>query len=170
MADPPDSAPRIWRAGPRAAAALVPAITRTAMLRRGFAASRVLLDWDDIVGPGLADATRPDRLKRRSESETDLILRVRPAMALEVEHLAPLLIERINSHFGFKAVTRIRLAQGSVPMRRRKIPKPEPVLPPVERARLASTVAAVEDPDLRAVLEQLGTRVRAKEMSRGPRG
>ncbi len=140
---------------------MIPAVTRRAMAARGFAAARVLLDWDDIVGPALADATRPERLKRRGEGDADLILRVRPAMALEVEHLAPLIIERINSHFGFQAVTRLRLVQGRVPMRERKRAKVLPELSLVERQALDAAIAPVADEDLRQALAALGARVRA---------
>ncbi|TAD87484.1 MAG: DUF721 domain-containing protein [Alphaproteobacteria bacterium] len=145
---------------------MVPEVTRTAMRRRGFAAARVLLDWPDIVGPALVDACRPERLKRLDEERAELILRVRPAMALEVQHLAPLMIERINSHFGFRAVTQIRLVQGSVPPRKRTRARPAVTLSEAEQAGLARKVATVTDPDLRAVLERLGTGVLTRTATR----
>ena len=43
-----------------------------------------------------------------------LVVRVESAFALELQHLAPLLIERINAHYGWRCVGRLVLKQGPV--------------------------------------------------------
>jgi hypothetical protein len=47
-----------------------------------------------------------------------LILRVAGARALEVEHMRPRLIERINATFGYRAVSDIRVLQAPLPQKR----------------------------------------------------
>ncbi len=150
------------RQGPRAIGAELPAVTRTALVRRGFAALRVIADWPETVGPALADSTRPERLVRSRAGKATLVIRVSPAAALEVQHLEPLIVERINSQFGFAAVDRLRLVQGPVAPRPRRVRRPEPQLPAAEAMRLADRLAPIADADLKAALERLGRAVGAR--------
>ncbi len=98
----------------------VPALMRPAFEKYGFPAAAILTDWAAIAGTELAAFTAPERLKwpRKASSDTDgggqgatLILRVDGPRALEVEHLRPRLIERINASFGYRAVADIRVLQ-----------------------------------------------------------
>ena len=122
-----------WR--PRSARAkpvgeFVPALMRPAFEKYGFPAAAILTDWAAIAGAELAAYTAPERLKwpRKTSSDTEcggqgatLILRVDGPRALEVEHLRPRLIERINASFGYRAVADIRVLQA--PLIRRDAPK-----------------------------------------------
>jgi hypothetical protein len=104
---------------------LVPALMRPAFEKFGFPAAAILTDWAAIAGPELASYTAPERLKwpRKAAGDTDaaadkgalLILRVAGARGLEVEHLRPRLIERINASFGYRAVSEIRVIQAPLP-------------------------------------------------------
>lgn len=157
------------RQGPRAIGAELPAVTRSALVRRGFAAVRVIADWPEIVGPALADSTMPERLTRTRTGKATLAVRVTPSAALELQHLEPLVIERINGHFGFAAVHRLRLIQGPVTPRPRRRPRPpEAALPPAEAAALAQRLAPIADPDLKAALERLGRAVRGRGRRSAP--
>ena len=112
-------------AGPRAVASLVPAITRKAFEKHGFAAASLITDWARIVGADLARLTRPERLKwpRAVEKFADtaetesgrpgatLTLRVDPAAALDVQYRKAQILERINAYFGYRAVCELRLIQ-----------------------------------------------------------
>ena len=108
----------------------VPALMKPAFEKYGFPAAAILTDWAAIAGTELAAFTAPERLKwpRKASSGTDgggqgatLILRVDGPRALEVEHLRPRLIERINASFGYRAVADIRVLQA--PLQRRDAPK-----------------------------------------------
>ena len=108
----------------------VPALMRPAFEKYGFPAAAILTDWAAIAGNELAAFTAPERLKwpRKASSDTDgggqgatLILRVDGPRALEVEHLRPRLIERINASFGYRAVADIRVLQA--PLIRRDAPR-----------------------------------------------
>ena len=107
---------------------------------RGFGAGAVLTDWEKIVGAVLARATVPERIAypQGERSEGTLHLRVGTAsLALELQHLEPQMIERINSHFGYRAVARIRILQG--PVKRTESPKPKPRPAMASEKRLASS-------------------------------
>jgi len=145
----------------RAVAQFVPRLTKAAFAKRGFATARLAIDWPEIVGPALADTTLPEKLTGSDRPEGGVLtIKVRPAAALEVQHLAPQLIERVNQIFGFRAVGRLRLQQGIVPPRARPKPPPPP-LSPAESERLTAQLSVIRDGDLNAALASLGHSLRA---------
>lgn len=156
------------RGGPRALAAMLPKLARPAFARRGFIEAGVLTDWPVIVGPVLAAETRPIRLlfARGARAEGTLQIRVTSAFSTELQHLAPLVIERINRYFGYGAVARLTLSQGPVirPPRNKRLPLPDPG--PEALTRIGTRVAAIEDEELRAALAGLGRRVASRQAAR----
>ena len=142
--------------GARALAALLPKLTKSLYRARGFAEAGVLNDWPDIVGRPLADYTAPERLGPDGALE----VRVGGAWALELQHLEPLVLDRIATYFGYRAVTRLVLTQGPLPPRPEPPRKPRPkVLSNAQAEALARDLAMTEDPKLRAALERLGREV-----------
>ena len=99
--------------GAIALAALLPKLTKPLYRARGFAEAGVLNDWPNIVGRPLADYTAPERLG----PDGTLVARVGGAWALELQHLEPLVLDRIAGYFGYRAVTRLALVQGPLPPR-----------------------------------------------------
>jgi hypothetical protein len=159
------------RGGPRALAAMLPRIARPAFGKRGFVEASVLTDWPVIVGSVLAEETRPMRLSfpRGARAEGTLQIRVTGAFATELQHLAPLVIERINRYFGFGAVARLTLNQGPVIRLERKRWRPLPDPGPEALRRLEARVAVIEDEELRLALTGLGRSVAARQAQRkGP--
>jgi len=151
------------RQGLRAIASQLPAVTRSALARRGFAAARVIADWPEIVGAALAETSLPERLVRsRGTDSATLVVRVRPAAALELQHWMPQVIERLNGYFGFRAVGRIRLVQGPVAPRRRRARPPAPVPSPEAAAAVEKRLAPLADSPLHDALLRLGRAIRAR--------
>ena len=154
---------RRGRAGLRALAATLPKVTHRALGRRGFAEGGLTTEWASVMGKEIADRCRPVKLVRSrpgGSSEGTLTLRVEPGFALELQHLAPLLIERINGHFGAPVVHRLRLLQAPLtPPRPRRAPRKARPLDPREEADLKCRAAAVVDEGLREALERLGRAV-----------
>lgn len=163
----------VRRPGLRALATAVPRVTAAAGVRRGFARAQVISHWSEIVGVQLARHSLPERLifPRGQRHEGTLHIRIEGALALELQHLEPLVIERINGFFGFRAVARLALRQGPLPRVR---PRPK-IVPPrrlsaAEENGLAARVAAVSDPDLRAALERLGRSILGDSRNSAPPG
>lgn len=138
-------------------------VAAPALGRRGFGEALVILQWAAIVGPGLARETLPVKLSfgRGERVDGTLQLRVTPGAALEVQHLEPVLLERINGFFGYRAVARISLRQGPLPTAERRGPPPSRPLDARETASLARRVGEIADPNLREALEGLGRAVLA---------
>jgi len=95
---------------------MVPALTRKVFRERGFHQASILTNWSEIVGQELAAKCCPEKISR----EGVLTLRVDGPVALEIQHLEPQLLERIATHFGYRAVVRISIRQG--PLSNRHLP------------------------------------------------
>jgi hypothetical protein len=145
----------------RAIAAEVPKIAGPVLGKRGFAEAQLVAQWPAIIGEELARGASPEKLSftRGERREGTLHLRVAPALALEIQHREPVLIERINAFFGYRAVARLALKQGppSRPADRR--PPQLRALNEEERRQLDGRLTDVEDPGLRAALQRLGEAV-----------
>lgn len=144
---------------PRAIAQMVPKLTRKALGRRGLAEANLVADWPTIVGSERARTCQPEKLAfpRGRRHQGTLHLRVTSAAAIEIQHDAPVLIERINGYFGYAAVADIRLIQAPLTQRKeplRQRPKREPSVS--EKSALDARLQTVEDPELRTVLNRLG--------------
>jgi hypothetical protein len=99
----------------RPLADLVGGTLQAVFARQGFAAVDIVSHWEDIVGPELANRTEPMRLvwPRRDDPDSSgtLTVRVEGAYALELQHLAPAVMERVNRYFGWACVGRIGSGQ-----------------------------------------------------------
>lgn len=153
----------------RAAAALsrlLTGILSPAARRRGFAAVAVIEQWSSIVGGGLAQRCHPVRLdfRRGAREGGTLVLQASGGAALELQHAAPQLIERINDYFGFRAVARLHLVQ--MPPRRPTISPQLPArrqLTTDEAAALAATVAPLANTPLGIALSSLGHSIKSRQ-------
>ncbi|MBC2663590.1 DUF721 domain-containing protein [Novosphingobium flavum] len=146
------------RGGPaRAIADLMPEIGRTAFRRFGFVQSSVVTRWPEIVGPRHARVCAPESIRfppgERSEGILQLV--VTPAHAPLIQHVIPEIIERVNRFFGYRAVTKVKLRQGSVAA---PAAESRPAAPPSLRPipmELGDSLRDIGDPELRQVLESL---------------
>ena len=144
-----DGEDRRFFGGPRALGALLPRLTRPAFKRRSPAGAALMTDWPVVVGPALAAVTTPKRL-----GSGTLVIACAGPVAMELTHLAPQLIGRINAHLGQVVVERLRFVQqassnAAVPAAPRRA---EPAaLPP----RVRQAVASVPEGELREALEKL---------------
>ena len=126
--------------------------------RRGLAEATLLTDWAAVVGRELAARCHPVKLSgARDRAGGVLVVHVVGSAALELQHAAPQVLDRINGHFGYPAVARLRLVQAPFPRARgRPASRPPPVPSPQEQAEIGRLVAPVGDPELRAALARLG--------------
>ena len=107
-----------------------------------------MADWPAVIGPALAATTTPQKL-----SSGTLTLACSGPVAMELTHLAPQIIQRINAHLGRQAVERLRFVQNHTANARPAAAKPKPAapLPP----RLQASLDEVADEGLREALARL---------------
>jgi len=150
--DSKQDAPR--RGHARAAGDLVGDIAGVSFKRFGFVQSAVVSRWGEIVGERYAKVSSPEsiRFPTGKKSGGTLTLLVEGAHAPLVQHLGPMIIERVNRFFGYQAIVQIAFRQGRMPSAapRRVAPAKGPV-----PAELGEGLRAIADPELRACLESL---------------
>ncbi|MEC6998879.1 MAG: DciA family protein [Pseudomonadota bacterium] len=140
-------------------------ITGRTMNRRGFNDSRMLENWSAIVGPQLAAMSQPVRLSRRKSGRDGeetaggvLTVKAEGAIALEIQHLAPQIIDRLNSYYGYAAIARLNIVQGPVTV------TPSPLSPlPIkdeEISALADDFDEIDTPRLKRALASLALLMR----------
>lgn len=153
------------RAFPRPLAEFVGPCLGDVFARQGFAAGELVRRWPEIAGAEIAALAEPAKLQwprgeRGRDGATEpatLVLRVEGPAAIEIQHLAPIILERVNRFFGWRAVARLALRQAPLPHRRSRPARPRV---DAERAReLAAALTTVEDEGLRAALGRLGAAV-----------
>lgn len=158
------------RRGSLAALAVnVPAITRAAIGSRGFAEAGLITHWAEIIGAELARGCQPDQLRfpRGKDGDLDrsggtLTLRCLGAMALELQHQTPMLLERINSYFGYRAVAQLRLVQGSLRRHPQRKTAKLPPLAPADRAATEAQLAPLPEGEVKDALRRLGDAIQQR--------
>lgn len=148
--------------GPRLIGVVASRLTRPVLGKHGFAVGAIVTDWEAIVGRELAAHVVPSRVSFVRGERTEGTLHVRVAggaFAMDVQHRAPILIERINAYFGYRAVARVKIAQGPISRRTPVPPRTPNPLDAREQAALDAEVAPVEDGSLREALSRLGRAV-----------
>ena len=151
--------------GPRTLGTVLPQATDPIARRRGFQNGEILIRWAEIVGPEIAEKSSPEQLSYAQGKGIGGTLRVRveSAWALELQHLEPVIVERINTFFGHAAVSHLKLIQapvGNDPPPKRA-PKPEAT--ESQAHSVDQVVSKVDDDDLRAALRALGESVATRQ-------
>ncbi len=144
-------------------------LTRKAYETHGFAYADILTQWQSIVGDELARVCKPQSIrwprglqhqeKGRQKLGGTLTIVAAGASALELQHETPRILEKLNTYYGYGAVTTIKIVQGHVPL-----PDKEnrPKLAPLnvdQKAILNTQLGDIEDEPLRTALKKLGTGV-----------
>jgi hypothetical protein len=157
-----EDSPRSCRA--RAAGDLVGDIGGQSFKRFGFVQHSIVSRWSDIVGERYAKVSSPESIKFPAGKRAGgvLTLLVDGAHAPLIQHLTPMIVDRVNRFFGYAAINRIVFRQGKPPA---PAPRPErPQLRPVPK-ELGEGLREIADPELRACLESLAAQIAA---STGP--
>jgi len=160
--DKSEDSPRSCR--PRAAGELVGDVGGHSFRRFGFVQHAIVSRWGEIVGERYARASCPESIKFPTGRKAGgvLTLLVDGAHAPLIQHLTPMIVDKVNRFFGYSAINRIVFRQGRPPA---PTPKPErPQLRAVPK-ELGEGLREIADPELRHCLESLAVQIAA---SSGP--
>ena len=147
----------------RSVSEMLPDIGRASYRKFGFIQSSVVSRWAEIVGERYAGVSTPESIRFPHGTRADgvLMLSVSGAYAPMMQHVAPEIIERVNRFFGYGAVARLTIRQGTAPEPDRPRAAPPSLKPlPIE---LGNSLRAIGDPELKAVLESLARGVVATQ-------
>jgi hypothetical protein len=157
------------RRGAQALGGLVEKSLESTLKAKGFADSSIHQHWAEIAGAALAPWSEPVSLKwpprvpgadpDRAKEGAVLTIKVEGAFALDMQHMAPQIISRINGFIGWRCVGRLALKQGPV----RKEPKGDarrkPVLSAAASQTLDGMLGTMESGKLKEALARLGVAV-----------
>jgi hypothetical protein len=153
---------------------LVGKVVGDSFARQGFASTELVTRWPDIVGAEIARVSEPIKIQWTRPSPTGaapaggkasgweqepgtLVLRVEGPAAIEVQHSAHVICERVNQFLGWRAVARLALRQAPL---RRSASKPRRSADPAAAARIAATLSDIANDDLKDALARLGAAVK----------
>ena len=145
---------------PRAAGDLVATVGGHSFRRFGFVQSSIVSRWSEIVGERYAKVSSPEsiRFPAGRKSGGVLTLLVDGAHAPLIQHLTPLIVERVNRFFGYMAIDRVVFRQGRPLAEAARPKRPELRAVPKE---LGEGLREIADPELRACLESLASQIAA---------
>lgn len=158
--------------GFRSASGASRTLVRTLASKKGFAEADVLLRWSEIVGEAHRDICHPlaVRFSRDRSLAATMVVECTSARAPEVEHLSPVLIERVNQFYGYRAIGRIKIVQtaGLKGFAETQASFEGPSTDPTRAdARTAADMTSdIQNPGLRAALTRMGAHVLAQGRSR----
>lgn len=83
---------------------------------KGMAEIEIIANWKNIVGEDLAKYSLPQKIDFKAGARNNGTLYLMTAsggFATEIQHRSPLILEKINTFFGYQAVTGIKLIQNN---------------------------------------------------------
>jgi hypothetical protein len=155
-----DDAPR--RGHARSCGELMGDVGGMAFRKFGFVQDSVVSRWREIVGERYAKVSSPEsiRFPAGKKAGGTLTLLVEGAHAPLLQHLGPMIIERVNRFFGYSAIAKVAFRQGRLPAEAPRRARLQPVPVPIE---LGEGLRAIADPELRACLESLAGHIAATD-------
>lgn len=153
-----EDSPRSCR--PRSAGELIGDVGGQSFRRFGFIQHSIVSRWSEIVGERYAKVSCPESIKFPAGKKAGgaLTLMVDGAHAPLIQHLTPMIIERVNRFFGYSAINRIVFRQGKPPAPAPRTERPQ--LRPVPK-ELGEGLREIADPELRHCLESLAAQIAA---------
>lgn len=164
----------------RLVGAFVPRATAKACEKHGFHAAEIILNWPAIVGAELAAFTAPRRIRwpkaptrddETTKSPTTAGRGVKSALEMWVEggraHEIPYLkgpiIARINTYFGYRAITDILPVSGPIKAKREKLPEIRRA-DPKDVSRVKAKLELADDDPLCDALARLGALIERRRV------
>ena len=151
------------RSDPKQLRDLAGKIVGESFRRQGFASAELVTRWSEIAGADIATLSEPVKIQwQRAPAGEDpepgtLVLRVEGPAAIEIQHAAHLVCERVNQFLGWRAVGRLALRQAPL---RRGARKKTRAADPAATARIAANLTDIGDEALKDALARLGASIK----------
>ncbi len=142
--------------GSRPIKALLPSVVEGCIGKRNAALARLMAHWVEIVGPEIGMRSMPVKMYVRDGAAV-LTLEVQRGYAAVIQHMTPLIQERVGLFIGGMPVVGIKVSQSMVSGDAKEKPKPKTAIhrQSMQHHR-AFTIAGIEDEGLRLALEVYG--------------
>ncbi|MEP4705503.1 MAG: DciA family protein [Hyphomicrobiales bacterium] len=162
-----------WKRGAVPVSDLLPKLVDPIYAGKGLSSSALIAAWPELVGPSFVDCAMIESIKwpyQKSTGETSyqggiLVVRVDGPKAVYLQHEERQILERVNQFFGFSAITRLKITQGSISKIKKIAREKLPNLSKTQEAKLRDCVAEFDDPDLNEAVLKLGQGVLQRALS-----
>jgi hypothetical protein len=149
---------------------VVPGLTKDIFGKKNQLFGKMLADWAQIAGNDIASKTIPIDLKfsreknKKDSHQAILSLAIQGGYALEFTYQKSLLIERLNTFFGYPAIKDIKIVQNSEIMNKKEI-APFRMLPVdmQDEKKIDTLVSTIEENDLQTALKNLGKAILSRQ-------
>lgn len=141
---------------------IVEKIANSTLKTKGFSSAKVMLEWDKIVGLDFAKFGYPEKVvfPYMKRSNATLYIVCSSAGSMFFEYQSPMIIDRINTYFGYKAISKLRyrvdqLVEKPTDKAYKKIS--------VENTEISASIKKIteniDDEELRDLLNRLGSAI-----------
>lgn len=131
---------------------------------------KMMAEWTHIAGAEIASQTLPVDLKfsrnkdPKKPGQAVLYLSVQPGYALEFSYQQNLMMERLNTFFGYNAIKDIKIVQNSEVMNKKQAASPKKrILSSSEQQKIDQIVGKIEENDLQTALKNLGKAILSRQ-------
>jgi hypothetical protein len=135
-------------------------IVKPVFKARGLMEGKIITHWVQIVGEKFACLALPEKITfpKGKTTEGTLHLMVTSSGSLFLHYAQDLILEQVNTFFGYKALTKLRMTHGFIPPEEKH--RHTTVEPSAEDLTwLGDQIKSLVDPELKERLEKLGLAV-----------
>ena len=128
---------------------------------RGLLEGKIITHWSQIVGDQISKIALAEKITfpKGQRSDGTLHMVVTSSGALLIQYAQDLILERVNTFFGYKALTKLRLAHGLIPKTEENKPGVDKPLSTADEDWVQSHIESIEDEELKSYLQALGRAV-----------
>ena len=138
--------------------------------KNGFVELDIITNWQEIVGETLAEHSQPQSIDFKRGQRNDGVLNIAidsGAFALEIAHKKKNIIEKINTYFGYAAVSDLHILQINnitfAGKTEQSTGNKKTLVTLKEQNYIESQTAEIENPQLKAALQKLGNNILNKK-------
>ena len=125
---------------------------------RGLMEGKIITHWPQIVGERFSHIALPEKITfpKGKKGEGTLYLSVTSSSSLLIHYAQGLILEHVNTFFGYKAISKLQMNHGFTPPKVEVAKAPPPPLSEETKEWLEDQTKNITDPDLKTTLERLG--------------
>ncbi|EKE09964.1 MAG: hypothetical protein ACD_16C00099G0022 [uncultured bacterium] len=144
--------------GPTRLGLFTQTVVKPVFKARGLMEGKILSHWPQIVGEQLSQVSFAEKITfpKGKRVEGTLHLTVTSSGSLFMQYAQDLILERVNTFFGYKALTKLRFTHGLSLKKESLKPKRIKIISKEDEAWLQKQIEIIKDRDLKTHLETLG--------------
>lgn len=128
---------------------------------RGLMEGKIITYWPQIVGEKFSHLALAEKISfpKGKRTEGTLHLNVTSSASLLLHYAQDLILERVNTFFGYKALTKLHMSHDFAPPQQVSSKKSFPPLSSEEKEWITLQLQSIKDIELKTCLEKLGEAV-----------